>query len=114
MKRMNMQWSDEEKNFSESISTFVQVFLFPKYKFLKDGWQKYKPDKNDSLLLMCLHNLLLPEGSETDDIWESLIVPLIQMKYVNMKGNMNNDLKNIYLSMICFVKCDLKNVLYEN
>ena len=45
-----------------------------------------------------------------DDIWESLIVPLIQMKYVNMKGNMNNDLKNIYLSMMCLVKCDLKNV----
>ena len=47
-----------------------------------------------------------------DDIWERVIVPSIQMKYVNIKGNMNNDLKKIYLSMMIFVKCDLKNVFY--
>jgi hypothetical protein len=107
-----MKWSGEEINFSESVNTFVQVFLFPQYKFLKDGWQNYQPNKNDSLSLMCLCKLSLPEGSKADDIWERVIVPSIQMKYVNIKGNMNNDLKKTYLSMICFVKCDLKNVFY--
>jgi hypothetical protein len=33
-------------------------------------------------------------------------VPTIQMKYVNIKGNMNNDIKEIYISM--FV------ILFEN
>ncbi len=61
---------------------------------------------------MCLRKLSLPEGSKADDIWERVIVPSIQRKYVNIKGNMNNDLKKIYLSMMCFVKCDLKNVFY--
>ncbi len=40
------------------------------------------------------------------DIWERVIVPTIQMKYVNIKGNMNNDIKKIYISM--FV------ILFEN
>ena len=31
--------------------------------------------------------------------WERVIVPSIQMKYVNIKGYMNNDLKKIYISM---------------
>jgi hypothetical protein len=101
-----MKWSGEEINFSDSVNTFVGAFLFPRYKFLKDGWQNYRPDKNDSLSLMCLRKLSLPEGSEADDVWERVIVPTIQMKYINLKGNMNNDLKRIYLSMMCFVMID--------
>jgi hypothetical protein len=59
---------------------------------------------------MCLRKLSLPEGCEADDIWERVIMPLIQMKYVNIKGNMNNDLKKIFLSMMYFVMCDLTTV----
>ena len=33
-------------------------------------------------------------------------VPSIQMKYINIKGNMNNDLKKIYMSM--------SDILFEN
>ena len=46
-----------------------------------------------------MRRLSLPEGSDTEDIWERVIVPSIQMKYVNIKRNMNNDLKKIYISM---------------
>ncbi len=59
---------------------------------------------------MCLRKLSLPEGSKVDDIWERVMVPSIQMKYVNIKGNMNNDLKKIFLSMMYFVMCDLTTV----
>ena len=101
-----MKLSGEEINVADSVNTFVGAFLFPRYKFLKDGWQNYRPDKNDSLSSMCLRKLSLPEGSEADDVWERVIVLTIQMKYINIKGNMNNDLKKIYLSMMCFVMID--------
>ena len=101
-----MKWSGEEINFSDSVNTFVGAFLFPRYKFLKDGWQNYRPNKKESLSLMCLQKLSLPEGSEVDDVWERVIVPTIQMKYINIEENMNNDLKRIYLSMMCFVMID--------
>jgi len=107
-----MRWSGEEINFADSVNSFVREFLFPRYKFLRKGWQNHEPDKKNSLSSMCLRKLSLPEGSETDDIWERVIVPSIQMKYINIKGNMNNDLKKIYLSMMIIVKCDLKNVFY--
>jgi hypothetical protein len=35
--RQIMKWSGEEINFSKSVNTFVRVFLFPRYKFLKEG-----------------------------------------------------------------------------
>jgi len=94
-----MRWSGEEINFSESVNTFVRGFLFPRYKFLKEGWQEYLPNTRNSLSSMCLRYLALPEGSDVEDIWERVIVPSIRMKYVNIKGNMNNDLKNIYMSV---------------
>jgi len=86
----------------------VREFLFPQYKFLREGWQNYEPDKKNSLSSMCLRKLSLPEGSDTANIWERviMIVPLIQMKYINIKGNMNNDLKKIYMSMY--------DILFEN
>ena len=62
---------------------------------------------------LCLHKLSLPEGGHMGDIWERVIVPLIQMKYVNIKGSMNNDLKTIYMSMSC-VLYDSPSVVYLN
>ena len=61
--------------------------------------------------MMCLRRLSLPEGSNTNDIWEGVIVSSIQMKYVNIKGNTNNDLKKIYLSMMYFLMCDMPTVV---
>ncbi len=104
--RERMKWSGEEINFADSVNTFVREFLFPRYKFLREGWQNYEPDKKNSLSSMCLRKLSLPEGSDKADIWERVIVPSIQMKYINLKGNMNNDLKKIYMSM--------SDILFEN
>jgi len=97
--RDSLKWSGEEINFADSVNTFVREFLFPRYKFLRHGWQNYEPDRNYSLSSMCLRRLSIPEGSDAADIWERVIVPSIQMKYTNIKGNMNNDLKKIYMSM---------------
>ena len=60
-----------------------------------------------------MRKLSLPEESNADDIWERVIVPSIQMKYVNIKGNMNNDLKKIYMSMPC-VLYESPSVIYLN
>jgi hypothetical protein len=109
--RDSLKWSGEEINFADSVNTFVREFLFPRYKFLRDGWQKYEPDKSNSLSSMCLRRLSLPEGSDRVDIWERVIVPSIQMKYINIKGNMNNDLKKLYISM-SFILFDQHCLLY--
>ena len=77
-----MRWTGEEINFADSINTFMREFLFPRYKFLKEGWQNYEPLKKHSLSSMCMRRLSIPEGSNKEDIWERVKVPSIQMKYI--------------------------------
>ena len=46
--RENLKWTGEETNFSESVNHFCRNFLFPKFKFLKDGWKEILPDQKRS------------------------------------------------------------------
>jgi hypothetical protein len=38
--RKELKWTGEETNFAETVNYFCQNFLFPKFKFLKDGWKE--------------------------------------------------------------------------
>lgn len=52
--REEMQWMGEETNFSETVSTFCRVNLFPKYKFLNKRWKDYLPHNKESLYSLCM------------------------------------------------------------
>ncbi len=97
--REDYHWTGEEINFSDTVNQFCKLFLFPKYKFLKEGWPDYRPDRKNSLYLLCMQYLKIPEGTKPEDIWQRVIVLLIRVKYINIKGNMNNNIKKIYESM---------------
>ncbi len=95
-----LKWTGEETNFAKMVNHFCRHFLFPQYKFLKDGWKEYLPNKKKSLYLLCMRHLMIPEGADKRDIWERVIVPLIMRKCQNMTCNLNNDIKSIYMSMM--------------
>ena len=94
------KWTGEETNFAETVNNFCRSFLFPRNKFLKEKWQDYLPKRTNSLYLLCKQHLKIPEGADERDIWERVIVPSISRKYMNMKCNLNNEIKTIYLSMM--------------
>jgi hypothetical protein len=98
--REEYQWTGEETNFAKIVNHFCKNFFFPRYKFLKDGWQDVLPERPTSLYSLCMQKLKIPEGADKRDIWERVIVPSIRMEYSNMKCNLNNDIKSIYLSMM--------------
>jgi hypothetical protein len=52
--RKDYHWSGDEINFAESINNFCRSMLFPRYKFLKEGWQVFLPEKRDSLYSLCM------------------------------------------------------------
>jgi hypothetical protein len=54
----------------------------------------------DKLVLTLYEKLKIPKGVDKRDIWERAMVPSIRMKYINMKCNLNNNIKAIYLSMM--------------
>ena len=97
--REQLKWTGEEINFAETVHNFCKVFLFVRVKFMKDNWQCYLPKDKKSLYSVCMRHLKIPQGSEPRDIWERVIVPSIARKYQNMKCNLNNDIKAIYMSM---------------
>ena len=56
--REELERTGEETNFTETVNHFCWHWLFPKFKFLKDGWKEILPDKKNSfysLLVFALH-----------------------------------------------------------
>ena len=70
-----------------------QHFLFPKFKFLKDGWKEILPDKKNTFYSLCMRHLKIPERADKKDIWDRVIVPSVMRKYQHMKCNLSNDIK---------------------
>ncbi len=90
-----LKWTGEETNFAETVNHFCGHWLFPKFKFLKDGWKKILPDKKNSFYLLCMRHLMISKGANKGDIWERVIVPSVMRKYQHMKCNLNNDIKSL-------------------
>jgi hypothetical protein len=78
--REDYQWTGEEINFLDTVNQFCKSFLFPKYKFLKEGMQDYWLDRRNSLYSLCMQNLKIPEGAKEEDIRYRVIVLSIRIK----------------------------------
>ncbi len=63
--REELKWMGEETNFSKTVSNFCLVFLFPRTKFLNDGWKDYLSDESGSLYVLCMQRLKMPERAVT-------------------------------------------------
>ncbi len=54
------------------VSSFVKEYLFPHYKFLKDGWMEYD-DRPERLLTFVQGKVKIPEGVDYKDHWERVM-----------------------------------------
>jgi hypothetical protein len=87
--RIDYDWDGEEANFADSVLSFVKEYLFPRFKFLKDGWMEYDKGQ-DSFSTFVQGKVQILEGAEYKDQWERVICPTIQAKYVTIRCNLNN------------------------
>ncbi len=90
--REELKWKGEETNFAETVNHFCRHWLFPKFKFLKNGWMEILPEKKNSLYLLCMRHLMIPKGANKGEIWERVIVPSVMRNYQHMKCNLNIDI----------------------
>ncbi len=60
--REEYQWTGEETNFAKTVNHFCKNLLFPRYKFLKDGWQDVLSERPMSLYLLCMQKLKRLKG----------------------------------------------------
>ena len=93
--RIDYEWDEEEANLSDKVSNWVKVYLFPRYKFLKDGWMEYSEDEN-SLSSFARIKLQMENVGDYMGQWNRVICPTIQMKYVTIRCNLNNEVRKAY------------------
>ncbi len=82
--RNDYNWDGKEANFADSVLGFFKEYLFPHFKFLKDGWMDY--DKGQNSFSTCVQGKVqIPEGADYKDQWKRVICPTIQAKYVSIR-----------------------------
>jgi len=93
--RIDYAWDGEEVNLSDKLSNWVKAYLFPRYKFLKDGWMEYSEEEK-SLSHFVQRKMKMEEVEDFQGAWERVICPTIQNKYVVIRCNLNNDVRKAY------------------
>ncbi len=109
----------EKANLANKITEFCKDYLFPCYKFLKDGWQTYNPENNMSFCCFVGKNMantyknmrIEMTGTQFEDEWDRIYVPTIGLKYTHMRCNLGSDIQMQYLGefnvkvnhMMCFI-----------
>jgi hypothetical protein len=94
---------------ADSVLSFVKEYLFPHFKFLKDGWMDYDKGQ-DSFSTFVQGKVQIPEAAEYKDQWERVICPTIQAKYVTIRCNLNNEIQRTYKSK--FIQ--LRTMLFQH
>jgi len=93
--RIDYAWDGEEVNLADRVSNWVKAYLFPRYKFLKDGWMEYSEEEK-SLSNFVQRKLKMERGEDFQGAWERVICPTIQNKYVVVRCNLNNKVQKAY------------------
>ncbi len=92
--RSDFCWDGEEANLADKISNWVKTFLFPRYKFLKSGWMHYSNDEDSlSTFVLRKNQPSIPSSGDYENLWERVICPVIQNKYISIRCNLANDIR---------------------
>jgi hypothetical protein len=95
--RSDYHWDGEDANLADKVLDWVKTYLFPCYKFLKRGWMEFL-NKLDSLSAFVKRKIesSIPLTSDYRDLWEQMICPTIQNKYVRIQCNLMNNILTTY------------------
>jgi hypothetical protein len=95
--RSDFCWDGEDANLADKITHWVKTFLFPRYKFLKNGWMVFSEDEESLSAFVRRHNhQSIPRDADYEDLWERVICPVIQGKYVSIHCNLANDIRTTF------------------
>jgi hypothetical protein len=97
-------WMGNKAILANKVTTSSRDYMFPHYKFLKEGWQDYNPTNKKSLsyfvgrkMADTYRSMRIPTiGREFEDQWERVYVLVIGLKYQNMRCNLGNDIRAQY------------------
>jgi hypothetical protein len=82
--RSDYQWDGEDANLADKVLDWVKTYLFPRYKFLKRGWMEFSNKSDRSAFVERKMESSIPSTSDYRDLWERVICPTIQNKYMTI------------------------------
>ncbi len=80
----------------DRVSLFYRDYLFPRFKFLSDDWQKHDDQNENSLSYFVGTKMKMNHMNRYEDLWERVFVPTIRLRYQTIRYNLNNAIKRIY------------------
>jgi hypothetical protein len=97
-------WTGDKAILTDKVTKLSRDYMFPGYKFLKEGWQDYDTTNKKSLsyffgrkMADTYRSMRIPMiGREFEDQWERVYVPVIGLKYQNMRCNLGNNIRVQY------------------
>jgi hypothetical protein len=82
----------------KSINALLKHRIFSVTKFLPSGWDNYSPTTNNSvchLIMECIINP--PSNIYLPVYWQDVLVPHINITFVNLRCNLNQRIKSQYM-----------------
>jgi hypothetical protein len=97
-------WRGDEAILANKVTKFSRDYMFPCYKFLKEGWQDNDPTNKKSLsyffrrkMADTYRSMRIPTiGREFEDQWERVYASVIGLQYQHMRCNLGNDVRAQY------------------
>ena len=99
--------SAEELHLSDAVLTLCQEYLFPRVKFLPDGWEVYDPTNTSNFAAIMVKRKLqgkLRGGMRFAEQRPHIITDEIMWKYSEMRCNVNNHIRKAFLGKFGNVK----------
>ena len=92
-----MRLSVEDVLFWETVTEFNMQYLFPRFKFLYDGWMDIDPTDSHCFSSVVKRHFPMPDGRVFEDEWTRIMVRSIAVKYTQLRCNVNNMIRDAFI-----------------
>ena len=76
--------------FLDEVMEFTTQYLFPRFKFLHEGWRELDPTDRTCFLSVVRRHFPMKDGRDFEHEWSRIMVKVIASKYTQMRCNVNN------------------------
>ena len=94
--RKELRAPSKDLMISEEFSEFIVQYLFPRFKFLHDGWNVLDNSDRNSFSSVVRRHYPLKPGRDFDDDWSKIFVPSLAVKYSQLRCNINNMIRDAF------------------
>lgn len=91
-----LRLSEGEVLFADSVRDFTIHYLFPRFKFLHDGWMDIDPTNRHCFSSVVKRHFPMPDNMVFEDEWPRIMVRSIALKYSQIRCNVNNMIRDAF------------------